>query len=115
MAVAFAAGFPTNLSEKKVVIIPADRDDLKTAETFYSGYSTAYPILSSGGYGYGWRGDNKPLPGPVYRPGYEIGYTAVPVGSYGAYLPGTIMVGGAPVVTGSGGYGWRQGVNRWAL
>lgn len=115
MAAALVTGFPTNLSEKKVVIIPADRDDLKPAETFYSGYSTAYPILSSGGYGYGWRGDHKPVAGPVYGSGYEIGYTAVPLGSYGAYVPGTVVVGGGPLVPGGGGYGWRQGVNRWAL
>lgn len=101
-----------------MAIIPSNTEDLKPAETFYRGYSTVYPSLgiSSGQYGggYGWKGDHKPIAGPVYGAGYEVGYPSV--ASYGTYLPGTLVVGNGPVITaGGGGYGWRKGVNRWAV
>ncbi|XP_018567090.1 probable peroxisomal membrane protein PEX13 [Anoplophora glabripennis] len=120
--ITFSSGFPTKDRTtplgKRVAIIPADTEDLKTAETFYSGYSTVYPSLgfSSGSYGggYGWKGDHKPITGSVYGSGYEVGYPGI--GSYGAFVPGTLVVSGGPVISGSGGgYGWRQGVNRWAV
>ncbi|KAJ8924071.1 hypothetical protein NQ315_006852 [Exocentrus adspersus] len=105
-AVAICSGKPANNEnppQKKS--LSADGDDLKTSETFHSGFNAAYPSLGYNGGphggGYGWKGDHKPY---LFGSVYDIGYTGVPNAGYGFYLPGSPVVAPGPVF-GGGGYG----------
>ncbi|KAJ8936535.1 hypothetical protein NQ314_012275 [Rhamnusium bicolor] len=114
--IANSMGFPTNsmrnTPEKIVAIVPLDREDLKPAETFYSGYSSGYPSLGVTTFS-GWRGDHQNGYGAGYGVGVGAGYGAgyggggYPVGYGGGYG----NVGGGV----GGSYGWKTGPNRWAV